>query len=385
MRFIDKFLARREQSSANILRVCESALSQAAAEYNAKPSSAHLPCQFFPLKNASAVREQNPLHVASTAHWALVVCATRTGACIYQIPSADLADLQTALTASRIKLSLNTDGREIKANNTPVSFNEVATLVHAAFVSMIKLSRNERRHFQDPTSGSASSSSLSLSLNSRVQHILAEKYELAQKFIDQQERLQRHLAAELHDGVIGDLMMLQRELDSAAVAPAQVKAAMDEVVLQIRDICLFLTPGNLTEWGLEVVVQALLDGVQKRSGADCEFIAAGDLPELPDEVSLHVYRIIQEAVMNADKHSGGTSIVVRLTCDGNCFTACVTDNGKGVNGERKGGLGAFTLRERAEILNAVFPTELQVNHISPGGTEVKLTLQLQQPASAGES
>ena len=97
-----------------------------------------------------------------------------------------------------------------------------------------------------------------------------------------------------------------------------------------------------------------------------------DWGEVPDATALEIYRIIQEAVGNAVKHSGATNINVTLTLTKETLTATITDNGtyqpKASAGRK--GIGIDSIRRRANAIGG----DVSIESHQPTGTTVKLTL-----------
>ena len=89
----------------------------------------------------------------------------------------------------------------------------------------------------------------------------------------------------------------------------------------MRDISLLLRPPLLDDLGLAPALQFQLEEFLRRSGITCEFVEEGVSDQLPDAVKTCVYRVVQEALHNCEKHSGaaGVRVVVRQLAD--CLVA----------------------------------------------------------------
>jgi two-component system sensor histidine kinase UhpB len=95
------------------------------------------------------------------------------------------------------------------------------------------------------------------------------------------------------------------------------------------------------------------------------------LPELSPDVELVVYRVAQEGLTNALRHSGARSANVSLTADADFVTLAVTDDGKGLPTPLPPGTaGIAGMRERALLVGGM----LSVASSPEGGTEVRLTI-----------
>jgi two-component system sensor histidine kinase UhpB len=87
---------------------------------------------------------------------------------------------------------------------------------------------------------------------------------------------------------------------------------------------------------------------------------------------LNIFRIMQEAVHNALKHSGATELSASMICDESCLNIVISDNGKGMSGESEEGTGLSSMKQRAEAMNAT----LSVVSVPGGGTRVELKLDI---------
>ena len=101
----------------------------------------------------------------------------------------------------------------------------------------------------------------------------------------------------------------------------------------------------------------------------------GRLPALPRDVELVVYRIAQEALTNAMRHSNARSARVSLKADAEAVTLSVADDGRGIGEQLPGGTaGIAGMRERALLVGGRLSIESR-----PGrGTEVRLTIPVEE-------
>ena len=96
-------------------------------------------------------------------------------------------------------------------------------------------------------------------------------------------------------------------------------------------------------------------------------------------VATHLYRITQEAITNAVKHSNAGKIVVRLEAGSDGLTLTICDDGVGVPPKMPGGMGLRTMAHRASVIGATFSVERQL----PRGTRV--TCKLPEGSFASET
>lgn len=218
-----------------------------------------------------------------------------------------------------------------------------------------------------------------------VQDLLLEKQNLAYRMVSQQEEMKTRLARDLHDTVIADLMMLKRYLSGdKKLSEEQIIEMVDHVVRQIRDICSDFAPRHLKDWGLKMCLQDLLERMSQRTGISVNLVCDANLPEMPDPVELHIFRIIQEGLNNVEKYSGASRVIVHIErVDERLIRFILMDNGKGFDAEKPedrptnvGGMGMGGMKERADLIRCFYPTTLSVDSQPGGGSRVTLEVRM---------
>ncbi len=157
---------------------------------------------------------------------------------------------------------------------------------------------------------------------------------------DLHDDLCQHLAGvAMHVGVLESALAGEgsAHADAAGMVNGLIKGSVERAKAIVRG----LVPVGLREDGLPVAVEALVDGARRITSATIDFDddAGAAWNALEESDALEIYRILQEALNNAVKHSGATRITVRLARDPRPGTlvAEVADNGRGVGGGAVGG------------------------------------------------
>jgi PAS domain S-box-containing protein len=213
----------------------------------------------------------------------------------------------------------------------------------------------------------------SLAPDNRGQHIcviqdITERKRLERALLDVSMREQRHLGQELHDGLgqeLTGLALLARGLAGEARRQSLPNAEDLENLSQIasraietcRGMARGLSPAGEVQGGLLQAVQDLTTRVAKAHGAEVTFQHAMDAPlMLTPEASDHVYRIAQEALNNAVKHSGAAHIEVELDVGPAKARLSILDDGHGIGPQASvsHGLGLRTMRYRASLIGGRF-------------------------------
>ena len=216
-----------------------------------------------------------------------------------------------------------------------------------------------------------------------VEALNAQLRTLSQRMLRVQEDVQRSLARELHDDfgqiltAIGTLLgRLRRQAPADTPLGSeleQVRGIAQQALDRIRHRSQWLHPGVLDDFGLARALDGCVEQFQQQTGIQTHLVAAGPLDAVREDCAIHVYRIVQEALSNAARHSGSPDAWVRITCgDGNLELA-VEDRGTGISKQASAadparGMGMVSMRERAELIGG----ELEVRRSAGGGTIVHL-------------
>ena len=194
-----------------------------------------------------------------------------------------------------------------------------------------------------------------------------------------QEDERRRMAQELHDEVIQSLIIILRHLDAAG-AVSEVDAArlaVEKLVGVVRDFTRQLRPPVLEHLGLVATLRRLLADTASRSGLLGELDVAGRERRLPAEVELGLYRIAQEAMLNAERHARATRIAIHLKFTRQQVQLQVFDNGRGFRLAatrrsliEQGSMGVLGMEERAALLGG----RLRIDSAPGQGTTVAIDI-----------
>jgi signal transduction histidine kinase len=197
-----------------------------------------------------------------------------------------------------------------------------------------------------------------------VEHARHELKQLSARLLEIEEEGRRRLSRELHDEIGQTLALLQIEI-SHAISGSNTEARRtrldrardlaERTVQTVRNMSGLLRPALLDDLGLVPALQFQLEDFIRRSGIACEFVEHGVAESLPDTVKTCVYRVVQEALHNSEKHSGATRVQVSVRQSSDRLVAEIEDNGRGFPMDQQGrpsrstGLGLLGIRERAGI------------------------------------
>lgn len=155
----------------------------------------------------------------------------------------------------------------------------------------------------------------------------------------------------------------------------QARRVLEKCMTEVRRLARNLMPSELEDLGLVPALRNLCKEFQQRNGLAIELKCRAIPTWLPKELALPLFRIVQEALSNAAKHSQATRVTVSLSRKGPVLTAVIKDNGKGFDARqancrknRRSGMGLVNMKERASSIGG----KLQIQSIAAKGTRIKI-------------
>jgi signal transduction histidine kinase len=205
--------------------------------------------------------------------------------------------------------------------------------------------------------------------------------ELLQATLITQEEERARIAQDLHDAISSKLnvVSLQANLlvdknltvEDAHKFGAGILKITNTVLESSRKIAHDLLPPTLEKFGLQAALEELLEELEDTNRFEIKRTI--NIPEnyLNKNSELHLFRIVQELLNNAIKHSEATHLELSCTSQNNLLILHYTDNGKGFNADEiKSGLGMSGIANRAQILNS----DLTVSSQPGKGVQVRLQI-----------
>lgn len=211
--------------------------------------------------------------------------------------------------------------------------------------------------------------------------------EMTRRLIAAQEQERARIARELHDDVNQRIAMLSVELEQLQQSPAELQSRVHEFRKELRQISddvqalsHDLHSSKLEYLGVIPGMKSWCREVAERHKIEVAFRT--DSPgNLPHEVGLPLFRVLQEAVNNSIKHSGVKQVEVQLWEDSGEIHLSVRDSGKGFDVEtamRGKGLGLTSMQERVRLLNGT----IHIQSRPMGGTNIYVRIPLDGKSDA---
>jgi signal transduction histidine kinase len=218
-------------------------------------------------------------------------------------------------------------------------------------------------------------------LFARMNELSERRSELAQKLIATQESTLRYISRELHDE-FGQILTAMGSMLGRAGAHApegsplrsdlqEVRQIAQDTLDRVRSLSQALHPVMLDEVGLEATLDWYIPTVERQTGIAISYEKQGVPFAVDASAAVQIYRILQEALNNAARHSGAKQTWVRLRFLPATLEVDVEDHGAGFSGRpAKQGIGLVAMRERSELMGGriVFSTP------AAGGTLLHLTV-----------
>ena len=196
--------------------------------------------------------------------------------------------------------------------------------------------------------------------------------ELTRRIVLTQDEERRRVSRELHDSISQSLVGLKyllEDIEATHTTDPQLTAQriekgianLDQTLNEVRQISRDLHPSVLDDIGLMAAVEALVDGFRQRTSIDVSFNNVQVRHLLPQEARTALYRVVQEALTNIERHSHASEASIKFGIHGKWFGVTINDNGIGFDANeaqfrqraRYRGIGLRNISERLHYLNGV--------------------------------
>jgi len=201
----------------------------------------------------------------------------------------------------------------------------------------------------------------------RSRHALQQ---LSTRLVDAQETERRAISRELHDEVgqsLGALLVdigrlsttLSGERPEVKEQVDSLKSVAERTFQTVRNIALLLRPSMLDDLGLAAALEWQGREVSRRSEIEVSVESESVPEDMPDEYKISIYRLVQEALNNAVRHSGARNARVVVERLGKSVVVRVTDDGRGFDPGRSRGMGILGMEERVKRLGGTLRVDSQ--------------------------
>jgi PAS domain S-box-containing protein len=223
---------------------------------------------------------------------------------------------------------------------------------------------------------------------------ITERRRLEREILEISTREQRRIGHDLHDGVCQQLAAtaylldiladrLQEKKVTEAAEAERIGSLINEANAQARSVARGLFPVRLAQEGLALALEELAASVSGRYRITCRFVCETAPVKVDSEAELHLYYIVQEALLNAINHGKAGSVVVTLAADDGRLKLTVRDDGAGfeIAGKSWSGMGIRIMRYRAKVIGATLDLQSQINR----GTQITCVFNPSSRESSAET
>jgi signal transduction histidine kinase len=211
-----------------------------------------------------------------------------------------------------------------------------------------------------------------------------EMAKLSQRLVAAQELERKSISRELHDEVgqslnalLVDAGNLQKRIPENDAQSREllnsIRRLADTCVNEIRDIALLLRPSMLDDLGLTAAIQWQAREVSRRTGLAVKVSAEAEADDLPEGLSICLYRVAQEALQNIARHAQAKTVHIELKQNPGRLVLSVRDDGVGFDAEHVRGLGTVGMEERLRQIGGVLRVTSQPGQGTTVVAEVPLT------------
>jgi len=227
---------------------------------------------------------------------------------------------------------------------------------------------------------------------SAKRHAESALKEIAAKLVAAQERERSRIARELHDDLGQQVTLLASKLDVAARSEgsphqlqaglAEARKGLQELASSVHNLSHELHPAKLKLLGLGPTLEALCRNISAESGVPITLNRGGIPPFVSEDSAVCLFRVAQEALHNAVKHSGARNIRLAVNWEPAQLILRISDDGAGFDplASQSAGLGLLTMRERVELMGGRLTIETRQAH----GTTIEATLPLADHTGTAE-
>ncbi len=212
---------------------------------------------------------------------------------------------------------------------------------------------------------------------------------LAGQLLTAQEEDRRRISRDLHDDVNQRLAMLTMDLRQMEKTPftdpdhqrteiRRVSERLTAVSDDVRRMAYRFHPSILDDLGLVKALRRLVDDFSAQTGIKSTYAYNDPVGSLPDEVTICIFRVVQESLSNIARHARASHVEVELSCEEQEVDLCIEDDGVGFDVKQSstpgGHLGLLSMKERARLAKGA----LEVTSTPGHGTRIRVEIPLAQ-------
>jgi len=206
---------------------------------------------------------------------------------------------------------------------------------------------------------------------------------LAGQLLTAQEADRRRISRDLHDDINQRLAMLSMDLRRIEKDPSKDPEPLRDGIRRVSDGLAAVSddvrrfhPSILDDLGLLKAVRRLGNEFSDRTGIQCSYVYKDPVGILPPDVTICIYRVVQECLSNISRHAQASQVEVELMCEDDVVSLSVRDDGVGFDTSHgdltSGHLGLLSMKERVRMAKGTLDVESAPLH----GTQIRVEIPL---------
>lgn len=216
--------------------------------------------------------------------------------------------------------------------------------------------------------------------------------QLAMGVIKAQEDERKRIAREVHDGPAQSMAnvviraeicekLLDSDVEMTRDELKKLKVMVRDSLKDVRRIIFDLRPMTLDDLGIVPALERIVDNFIKNTGIDTRFVVLGGSPRVNSGVEVTVFRLVQEALNNVEKHAQAEQVKIKIEFSKDKIIIVIEDDGKGFDEKeikskinKKEHYGLLGMKERLNLLNGTY----NINTVVGRGTKLMVSIPLHQ-------
>ena len=201
--------------------------------------------------------------------------------------------------------------------------------------------------------------------------------EKASALMEGQENERKRIVQDLHDGVgqlLTGIRLRVQMMEHDEKMRDEIMSLINETIVEVKRVSYNVMPNAIVDFGLEAALRGLCDNVKKYTSMSIDFSYVREFDhKVRFDISIAVFRIVQEGFNNIMKHAGATHADLYVLDREHQLYLVLKDNGGGFEESivpSNSGIGLHSMKERAKLLNG----SLEIDSMPGQGTTIEVTI-----------